>query len=1126
MAENNSIGEIYFGVNADTDKLLASVSTVKTETTRMANSFLELDKVIGKTNTRAINLAEKFGGASAAAKALESQITRLGGTVTQSGIVLDNNGVKNIKLTNTLKMLRDANNEVVVETKKSIATLSDLASTITNAESKAASLAGKYNGAEAAIEQFQQQVVQLGGSVNSLGQVIDSNGVKNTKLTSVMQSLRAATGDVEQENIQTTTSFQQLTSVIAGTESGSSKLAAQFGGAGAAAAQLENEIRRLGGQVQANGNVVDQFGVRNAKLTATLAALRGATFQTTNSFRMMRGGMQQIGYQVQDVAVQLQMGANPLMVLGQQGSQVASLFGKHGALFGALLAVSAAIGTALIPSLFDSKDAIDEVTKAAEEMGKAIDIEDGVGKFTKELERISKVSREAAKSMLAAEMVKANTTIAKSVDAVGTEFEKVATDIDSASRTYDQYKTLVEAGITMPEFSPNMSEEDLGITKVFDNMQAILGSLNKEFGLTTEQSEGLLQAFLEVRNSGTPESIMALESALIKLNNETKFGSEELTTFIDTLWSTFDATKQAAQTIGIADSALIDLDGTLAAHSQTVRDAQKGYNDLIKNLEEEAATAGMSARQLHLYQVEQLLIKANHEEMIPLFKRLVNARHDDIDAAKAATDADKARNQEIKNGTKSLNDQIMAMAIKAETLGMDARELAKHTAMQIINTKSLDVNKDSVMQAIDSYYDLIEAKEDEIDADKKATQERKRAEKSFDDLRQSIENELEVVGQGGGDHELFIRKIQLMGKAADQSQEDIDKLIAKANELNEIELGDKKKEAIEDLQQELRLMEMRNNLTSAEYQTQLALMSLKDQGIDLTPDEESEIAIMIQEMEQLRFMAELTGQSLETAFQDIGVSAIDSLSSGIANAIKEGDSLSDTLSNIARTIASEVLGSVIRYYVGKAAAAVMADKVETGSAIASKATQTAASVTAAGTITAAMAPAAAATAAATGGVSAKMGLAALAIAIPAMMALMMRGGGGSGGSTATASASGAFPATAMGGGRLYGGRTEAGKLHPILEDGKPEMLTMGNRNYLMTPSSGMVTSNKDMMGGGANVTLNINNYAGVPVTTNTRTEGSGTSKQEIIDVVVGDMRNYGQIHQAMTDTTTATGRVR
>ncbi len=85
-------------------------------------------------------------------------------------------------------------------------------------------------------------------------------------------------------------------------------------------------------------------------------------------FRFMRGGLGQVGHQIQDVAVQLQMGQNAMLVFGQQGSQIASLFGPHGAIVGAFLAVGAAVSMALLPSLFGASKAL----KAVKEESKSL----------------------------------------------------------------------------------------------------------------------------------------------------------------------------------------------------------------------------------------------------------------------------------------------------------------------------------------------------------------------------------------------------------------------------------------------------------------------------------------------------------------------------------------------------------------------------------------------------------------------------------------------------------------------------------------------------------------------------------------------------------------------------------
>lgn len=83
-------------------------------------------------------------------------------------------------------------------------------------------------------------------------------------------------------------------------------------------------------------------------------------------FRVIRGGLGQMGHQVQDIAVMLQSGQNPMIILGQQGSQIASLFGPQGAIIGAFLAVGAAIGTSLLPSLFKTSEALKEIKERTE----------------------------------------------------------------------------------------------------------------------------------------------------------------------------------------------------------------------------------------------------------------------------------------------------------------------------------------------------------------------------------------------------------------------------------------------------------------------------------------------------------------------------------------------------------------------------------------------------------------------------------------------------------------------------------------------------------------------------------------------------------------------------------------
>lgn len=94
---------------------------------------------------------------------------------------------------------------------------------------------------------------------------------------------------------------------------------------------------------QASGMTLNQFG-------------QVANVNTRKMKRFGAVGMQQVGYQVQDFAVQVQGGTSAMVALGQQGSQLLGIFGPAGAIAGAILAV----GTGLVGAFMASKKAGDE----------------------------------------------------------------------------------------------------------------------------------------------------------------------------------------------------------------------------------------------------------------------------------------------------------------------------------------------------------------------------------------------------------------------------------------------------------------------------------------------------------------------------------------------------------------------------------------------------------------------------------------------------------------------------------------------------------------------------------------------------------------------------------------------
>ena len=97
--------------------------------------------------------------------------------------------------------------------------------------------------------------------------------------------------------------------------------------------QHKDAVQQLNMQMALAGHAVNQYG-----------QVLGGVSRT--AFRASRDGLQQLGYQVGDFAVQLQSGTPFLIAFSQQGSQLLQIFGPWGAIAGAALAITAALGTA------------------------------------------------------------------------------------------------------------------------------------------------------------------------------------------------------------------------------------------------------------------------------------------------------------------------------------------------------------------------------------------------------------------------------------------------------------------------------------------------------------------------------------------------------------------------------------------------------------------------------------------------------------------------------------------------------------------------------------------------------------------------------------------------------------
>lgn len=510
---------------------------------------------------------------------------------------------------------------------------------------------------------------------------------------------------------------------------------------------------------------------------------------------------------------------------------------------------------------------------------------------------------------------------------------------------------------------------------------------------------------------------------------------------------------------------------------------------------------------------------------ISLLNEEIKKSKDSIKEYETGAIASEKAQKAIKEATKDLNEQLQIALVRQRDGEVAALKLA---AAYKLGLKSIEMLPQEYAKLIEETYNFKKATEEAKKKLRESDAEARKALNTYESLRKTLRNQIMALDDSPEAFERYILEQREAAEAAKGNADEIESLIRLQKQLKDAQKqgkGDTKRESkVAKLEEEIRLQQIKVALGNDEFEVQSAIAAL---GKDATAGEIERITALVTQMQALRFEAELLGPALEQSFSDTMLSSLDQFSKGMADIILSGASAREVFHSLAGTIATELLSSFIRYYVGRAAAAITSSAQEVGADATTAAAKnsimaasTAAAVANLGVLTAAGLASATA-------LSAAWGTAAIAASIATF-------GGAAATATpifisSTAAMGGALAATKIaGGGRLYGGPVGGGKLYPFMENGKPEALEMGGKTYLWTGGgNGNVVSNGEMSkGGGSNITVQmniVNNASGATVESGPARKVS--DDKYIVDVVVSNLNERGRIHGAVTGTTTAGNRI-
>ena len=358
----------------------------------------------------------------------------------------------------------------------------------------------------------------MSNTVSQLLIEVDSNGV------------RTLTGDLDlltkagKKNEKQTETLEQSTR----------KLTKQFELQARNAGKSANQIKIL--DLKAKGATKAQLDAARAAMKNAEAMKKQADAarfasqsagETNGAFRAMRGSTQQLSWQLQDVAVQAQMGTSAFTIMGQQGPQIASIFGSGGAVFGALIAFGSILAGAVYKSLTGTGDAMkklkeingglidsfDDLTAAQKRYARSL-----VLKEIKENEQAI-ADLEEQQSMATRTVLKgsfAYTEAAESVENYAKRLLKVNSDIDSLKAENISLASSVDDVTDSTEDLVKKLREEILELQLTE--EQFLRYKAAQAGATDAQIEGIVAAQNFINNE--EEKAEALENATKALESQ------------------------------------------------------------------------------------------------------------------------------------------------------------------------------------------------------------------------------------------------------------------------------------------------------------------------------------------------------------------------------------------------------------------------------------------------------------------------------------------------------------------------------------------------------------------------------------------------------------------------------
>lgn len=335
-------------------------------------------------------------------------------------------------------------------------------------------------------------------------------------------------------------------------------------------------------QLDAMAASADRADTSVNKLTPDVNKVNSATSKAaSDGFAKFRNAAGQVGFQVQDMVVQLQSGTSAFVAIGQQGSQLAGAFGPGGAVLGAVIALASAIGGVLYKSLTEAEGSSKDLEAAQKQLKDTFQqTASGSFELTDGLIQLTQISREAAETQLALAKANADLIAQQTAKAVREDAESWETWKASTASAISQYDALVskgaDVGDTLEKLGGTYEGNIVGVNMLAQN----IAELSSKFGVNRDQALEMIAAQSAFNKEPTAENARRIADVFTDWLGNTKQLNPELIRLTDNANKNATALENAEKSANAAAEAQKNLGRNVNSTTQRFQEQNEA---IVKN---------------------------------------------------------------------------------------------------------------------------------------------------------------------------------------------------------------------------------------------------------------------------------------------------------------------------------------------------------------------------------------------------------------------------------------------------------------------------------------------------------------------------------------------------------------